>query len=60
MAIDQEQNQKLHQVWGIDEKIQAGEIISEEEKKFYNDNFSMIVDYYQQKSDYWNGRKPLE
>lgn len=60
MAIDQEQNKKLHQVWDIDEKIQAGETISPEEKEFYNENFSMIVNYYQDKSDYWKTRNVLE
>jgi hypothetical protein len=59
MPIDPEQNKKLHQVWDIDEKLQKGEVITEEEKQFYNDNFSMIVNYYQEKSDYWNSRKPL-
>ena len=60
MAIDQEQNKRLHQVWDIDEKLQAGGDISSEEKEFYNENFSMIVNYYQDKSDYWNGRRLLE
>ena len=60
MAIDKEQNIKLHQVWDIDEKLQAGKPVTNDEKKFYNDNFSMIVEYYQEKSDYWNKRKLIK
>ena len=60
MAIDPVQNKTLHEVWDIDEKLVAGEAISDEEKELYNSNLQMIKDYYSTKSAYWATRNPIE
>lgn len=60
MAIDPVQNQLLKQIWDLDEKLQSGQTLTDEEKAFYNSNLSVIVNYYNDKSQYWNSRKPID
>ena len=59
MPQDLTLNQLLKEIWKLDEKITAGETLTGEEKKFYNENLPVIVKYYQDNSDYWNNRQPL-
>lgn len=53
--IDQEKNQILKKMWTLSEQ----EILSEEEKNFYNQNLSLIQNYYQENSLLWSNKKQI-
>jgi hypothetical protein len=59
MTQDLTLNQLLKEIWKLDEKIMAGEILTDEEKKFYNENLPVIVKYYSENCAYWMSKKPL-
>jgi hypothetical protein len=40
-------------MWDIDEKIQLGQPISEEEKEFFNANYNTILELYECKYEHW-------
>lgn len=58
MAQDLVLNQTLKEIWKLDEKMNLGDVLTDDEKKFYNDNLPVIVKYYKDNSDYWS--KKLE
>ena len=59
MAQDLVLNELLHKIWDLDEKIVAGEEMTPEEKNFYNQNIATIQNYYAEKNEYWQNRKPV-
>lgn len=59
MAIDQELNKILKEMWRLDEKIVAGESLIETEKVFYNQYLETISNYYEKNGEYWQYKTKL-
>ena len=53
MALDEELNKILKEVWRIDEKNVKGENLLPEEMEFYNKNLPTIKSYYTDQYLYW-------
>lgn len=58
MPIDPVLNTLLKKMWSIQESIDKGDTISNEDKLFYNSNLSTIRDYYKQQSWHWYYQEP--
>ncbi len=54
MAINQELNKILKEMWRLDEKMFANEVLNEKEKEFYSEHLEDIKEYYKTNSKYWN------
>lgn len=54
MAINEELNKILKEMWRIDEKNIGGESISSEESDFYKNHLSIIKNYYHEQYLYWD------
>lgn len=59
MAINEELNKVLKEMWRIDEKGISGEILDDSEKIFYNEHLEDIRNYYVNNSLYWNSKKEI-
>jgi hypothetical protein len=59
MPVEQTLNAILKQMWVIDEKVSSAEIISEEERDFYNANLVAIKDYYEKNDIFWSKKKSI-
>lgn len=57
MPINQEVNVILKRMWSIDEQINAGDILNEEDINFFNSNIKLIQDYYVTNSKYWGTKE---
>ena len=53
MALNEQLNKILKEMWLIDEKLTNGEVIFEEETEFYKNHLSTIKNYYHEQSLYW-------
>ncbi len=53
MALNEELNKILKEVWRIDEKNTKGEFISGEEAEFYKKHVPTIKNYYREQYLYW-------
>lgn len=53
MALDEELNKILKEVWRLDEKINEGKELSTEEKGFYDSHLPTIKNYYHGQYLYW-------
>lgn len=56
MALDQELNSVLKEMWRLDEKIKDGQELSDDERDFYTKNLEIIKKYYTSNSNYWNNK----
>lgn len=56
MALDEELNSILKEMWRIDEKIQDRQELDNNEKEFYTKNLETIQKYYTSNSNYWNNK----
>jgi hypothetical protein len=45
--------ENISNMWVIDSKIQLGQKITEEEKKFYNDNYDEMVQEMREDCEHW-------
>lgn len=57
MPINQEVNHILKRMWSIDERINAGDILNEEDINFFNTNIKLIQSYYVDNSKYWGTKE---
>lgn len=57
MPINQEVNVILKRMWSIDERINAEDIVSEEDINFFNSHIKLIQSYYIDNSKYWNTKE---
>lgn len=53
MALNEELNKILKEMWRIDENLTKGETISLEEIEFYKNHLPTIKNYYCEQSLYW-------
>jgi hypothetical protein len=59
MPVEESLNKILKEMWQLDEKLGAGEELSQPEKEFYNAHLTVIVNYYAISSNYWNSKETL-
>jgi len=59
MAINQELNVILKQMWQLEEKIKANNTLSDTEKNFYNQHLIHIKNYYSDNKNYWENKDTL-
>ncbi len=57
MALDEDLNKILKEMWKLDEKLLSGSFLAEEEKNFYNQNLKTIQEYYLKNSKYWQAKE---
>lgn len=60
MPIDENLNLILKEMWRIDNKLMKKEALGEDEIKFYNQNLSVIKDYYWENNIYWKEKINLQ
>jgi len=60
MPIDSALNRVLKEMWRLDEKMTAGELLEKSEKEFYNNHVKDIANYYSRNDSYWNGKKIID
>ncbi len=60
MAIDENLNLILKEVWRIDNKIMKKEELEVSERAFYNENLPIIKDYYVENYIYWKDKNRIE
>jgi hypothetical protein len=60
MAIDENLNLILKEVWRIDNKLMKKEPLEDSELAFYNENLPIIKDYYVENYIYWKDKIRLE
>lgn len=60
MAIDENLNLILKEVWRIDNKLMKKEPLEDSEFAFYNENLPIIKDYYVENYIYWKDKIRLE
>lgn len=53
MAVDEELNKILKEMWRIDEKNINGGFISSDETDFYKNHLPTIKKYYREQYSYW-------
>jgi hypothetical protein len=53
MALNEELNKILKEMWRIDEKFMNGGDVAVEEAEFYKNHLAIIKNYYQEQSLYW-------
>lgn len=46
------ETEDIQRMWYIDTKAQLGDFISEEEKKFFNDNYDLM--FSEMESNFWH------
>lgn len=56
MPVEPTLNKTLKEMWIIDEKIDSGEVLTQNEKDFYNINLSTIKKYYKEYAAHWELR----
>ena len=56
MPIDENLNKILKEMWRLDNMLMKRETLSEEELKFYNQNLSIIKDYYYENHIHWKDK----
>ena len=59
MPVEETLNRILKEMWRIDEKAVLGSELTEEEREFYNQNLSVIAEYYDSNAAYWASKQPL-
>ncbi len=57
MALNQELNKILKEMWRLDEKIFSGEELNKIETEFYKQNIYKIQEYYSKNNLYWKNKK---
>lgn len=57
MALNQELNKILKEMWRLDEKIVSGEELNKIETEFYKKNIYKIQEYYSKNNLYWKNKK---
>lgn len=53
MAINEDLNKVLKEMWRLDEKREDGESLTVSEIDFYNNHLEVIKTYYKDQSSYW-------
>jgi hypothetical protein len=56
MPIDQETNNKLKEMWRLDKLIMEGNLLTDEERLYYNKNMHVIQQHYSKNHEYWKNR----
>ena len=60
MAIDENLNKILKEMWRIDNKLMKKETLESSETTFYNENLEIIKDYYWENNIHWKDKIRLE
>ncbi len=60
MAIDENLNLILKEVWRIDNKLMKKEELEDSERAYYNEHLPIIKDYYVENYIYWKDKNRLE
>jgi hypothetical protein len=60
MAIDENLNKILKEMWRIDNKLMKKEPLEAAETSFYNENLEIIKDYYWENNIHWKDKIRLE
>lgn len=56
MALEENLNKILKEMWRLDEKISVSDILTDSEKTFYYNNLQTIKDYYEKNNMYWKNK----
>ena len=56
MAIDENLNKILKEMWRIDNKLMKKEPLEVSETSFYNENLEIIKDYYWENNIHWKDK----
>ncbi len=56
MAIDENLNKILKEMWRIDNKLMKKELLESAEVSFYNENLEIIKDYYWENNIHWKDK----
>lgn len=59
MAIDENLNKILKEMWRIDNKMMKKEVLELSEISFYNENLEIIKDYYWENNIHWKNKERL-
>lgn len=57
---DQSVNIMLKIMWKLNNMLANGIPLSATDREFYNDNLSLIKNYYENKRDYWADKEPIK
>ena len=60
MAIDENLNKILKEMWRIDNKMMKKETLEVSEISFYNENLEIIKNYYWENNIHWKDKLKLE
>ncbi len=59
MPVEETLNKILKEMWRIDEKLAAGEVLENAEREFYNEHLITIQTYYAANNEHWEERSML-
>ncbi len=59
MAVEENLNKILKEMWKLDERISIGEVLTGSEKTFYCVNLQTIKDYYEKNNMYWKNKNNI-
>lgn len=59
MPVEPALNTILKEMWRLQEKMDAGALMSESEQEFYNQNLNRIQEYYRDNETYWASKTKI-